>query len=354
MIESKEISIVVQGPVLTHSIYGITNKLTLLICLRLKKLFPESELILSTWKGENTEGIPYDKLILSEDPGATWFNYNDRKILNNCNRLITSTFAGIKAATKKYVFKVRSDLFLVNKKFLKYFDKFDLYNEEFKFVKSRILAFSLNTLYGHRTKLFKMHRPFHISDWAYFGYKSDLLNLYDIPLVEEPQFSQWFLQRCKPFFDIEPERLWKMPPEQYVTSSFLKKYIPLKLEHTVDISNNNRKLSSQLLTNNFLILDQTQFFLISLKYLYFVFSSDKGFEWYIFHSDWLKNFCEQIKTTSFVKKIQYKLKILGREIFYKPLNLIILRKLNGKNHRLCRIIALMIKYQTKNYALKKE
>ena len=266
MIKDKDISIVVQGPILTDAIYGITTHLTQFICTRLKKIFPESELIISTWEGENTQGIICDKIIFNKDPGATWFNYNNFEHLNNCNRLIISTAAGIKASSRKYVFKVRSDLFLVSKKFLHYFDKFPLYNEEHKCVKSRIIAFSLNTLYGHKTPLFTMNRPFHISDWAYFGYKTDLLNLYDIPLTQEPEFSQWFLTRCKPFFDIEPHRLWKMPPEQYITYSFLKKYHPIQLEYTVDNSNNNMEISSKLLTNNFLILDQTQFFLISLKF----------------------------------------------------------------------------------------
>lgn len=351
MISDKDISIVVQGPILNQAAYGITSELTKFICARLKTLFPESELIISTWEGESTDGIFCDKIIYNSDPGATWFNYNDYNHLNNCNRLIVSTLGGVKAASRKYVLKVRSDLFLVSKKFLQYFEQFKLYNDEYKFVDSRIIAFSLNTLYGHKTRLFTMHRPFHISDWAYFGYKTDLLNLYDIPLVDEPDFSQWFLTRCKPFFDIEPQRLWKMPPEQYITYAFLKKYYPVTLEHTADTSNDNIALSSRLLTNNFLILDQSQFFLISLKYLYFVFSSSKGYEWYISHGSWLRNYCRHMEINSFSKKIKYHLQILMRGFFYCTFNGV-MRILNGKNYRICRFIAYFIKHNNKKIDFK--
>jgi hypothetical protein len=342
MIEDEDISIVVQGPILKRSIYNITDNLTEMNCLRLKKLFPKSELILSTWEGEDVKGIVCDKVIFSKDPGATWFEYGNDKLLNNCNRLIVSTLNGIRSSTRKYVLKVRSDLFLVSNAFLKYFNKFDLYNKESKFVKSRIIAFSLNTLYGHRNKLFTMYRPYHISDWAYFGYREDLLNLYDIDLTKEPEFSQWFLTRCKPFFDIEPKRLWKMPPEQYITYSFLKKHVPIHLEHTVDTSQDNIALSQKLLVNNFLILDQTQFFLVSLKYIYFAFSSYHGNEWYISHGDWLKDYLKHVDMPSSIKKMQYKIESKIRTFFYPIFNKI-LRIVNGKNYRICRLCGYFIK-----------
>ncbi|AUH74278.1 WavE lipopolysaccharide synthesis family protein [Legionella sainthelensi] len=306
MISDKDISIVVQGPILTHSKYNLKANTTQLVCLRLKELFPQSELILSTWEGENVDNIPYDKLIFNKDPGATWFNYNEPKLYNNCNRMITSTLSGIQSASRKYILKVRSDLFIVSKNFLNYFDRYALYNDEYKFVKSRIIAFSMWSIQGHKTCHFTMPKPFHISDWAYFGFKEDLMSLYDVPLIEEPDFSQWFLTRCKSFHDIAPEVLWKMPPEQHITSSFFKKYIPLQFEHTADDSHENMKISSQLIMNNFLILDQTQFFLISLKHFCFQFSR-ANYEWFIYHNTWLKNYHLFITKHHFLAKLKYKI-----------------------------------------------
>lgn len=342
MIKDSDISIVVQGPVIRESALNITDQTTQLVCARIKSLFPRAELILSTWENENTENIIYDKCVLSVDPGATWFNYGNEGLLNNCNRLIVSTQAGIKAATRPYVFKIRSDLFVCSSDFLNYFDRFSQYNEKYKFVKSRILAFSLYSTTGHKTSLFTMYRPFHISDWAYFGYKEDLEDLYTIPLTQEPEFSQWFLTRCKTFFDIEPDRLWKMPPEQYVTSSFLKKHIPLELEHTADIKNNNKALSTQLLVNNFLVLDQTQFALISLKYVNFQLLFEPLLsETAIFYSTFLNDY----KTTnklSYYEYVKLTIESMSRAVIYRILNPL-LRIIEGKSKNISRLIGYFIK-----------
>ncbi|WP_028387783.1 WavE lipopolysaccharide synthesis family protein [Legionella fairfieldensis] len=346
MIPDKDISIVVQGPILTQSKYDVTEEITQLACLRLKKLFPTSELILSTWEGEDTRGIVYDKVIMNKDPGASWFDYYNHKLLNNCNRLIISTLAGIKAASRKYVFKVRSDLFLVSKKFLNYFEHYPLYNTECKFVKARILAFSMWSIQGHKTSLFTMHKPFHISDWAYFGYKEDLMDLYDVPLIPEPHFSQWFLTHCKPFFDIAPSVLWKMPPEQHITSSFLNKHTPIKLEHTADTSNNNCQISAKMLMNNFLVLDQTQFFLISLKHFCFQFSRENH-EWFIYHHTWLKNYYGLIKGRSFFNRLKYQTLSYLRQLYLFSLYNI-LRVINVRTKWIDKLSAYCIKKWTKN------
>lgn len=321
MIREEDISIVVQGPVLFESKFNISQETTKLVCQRARQLFPESEIILSTWENENTQGIVYDQLVLNEDPGATWFNYGDHQLLNNCNRLIVSTRSGIAHATRKYVLKIRSDLFIGSKKFLYYFDQFPCADKTCQFVKNRILAFSLYSIKGHKTCLFTMRRPFHISDWAYFAYTEDLYNLYDIPLTEEPEFSRWFLMRCKPFFDIEPGRLWKMPPEQYVTSEFLKKYTTIHLEHTADASPPNLELSEKLLVNNFLVLDQTQFALISLKYMNFqILFKPLLARTAIFYSTWLHDYYKYCCPCKGWKRIKNHMYIVSRIVIFHLLN----------------------------------
>lgn len=343
MIQNHDISIVVQGPILYQSPFGVTQETTRLVCTRLKKIFPQSEVVLSTWKGSHINSIPYDKLVLSEDPGATWFNYRDYKLLNNCSRLIVSTRAGIEAASRKYVFKIRSDLFVASSSFLHYFNQFPYYDEEYKFVKNRIIAFSLYSIKSHRTCLFTMKRPYHISDWAYFGCKEDLLDLYSIPLPREPAFSQWFLKRCKPFFDIEPHRLWKMPPEQYVTSSFFKKHTRLNFDHTNDLSYNNAELSDRLIANNFLVLDQTQFHLISLKYFNLQLLFDPLLsQTAIFYRTWLQDyykFCRVPRTRQYIK---HKIQMWRQWACYACLNRS-LRFINKKNALISRLLAYLIK-----------
>ena len=341
-IQDKDISIIVQGPILKNGIFGTTHTITKAVCARVKKVFPNSELILSTRETDNTEGIIYDKLVLNYDPGAVWFDLDDPNFTNNCNRLIVSTREGIKAATRKYVLKLRSDLFIISKSFLNHFYQFPYFDTKYKFIKNRIIAFPLDTIKGHLASPFFQNRPYHISDWAYFGYKEDLWDLFDIPLTQEPAFSHHFLNRPRHFFDIHPARLWKMPPEQYITVSFLQKHIPIKFEHMSDISNNNIELSEKLLTNNFLVLDQTQFALFSLKYakLQLLFPPLLSKTAIFFHT-WLKDYYTYCNVPQKAKKFSWNIQIKWRKFRFNVLNSI-LTTLNNRTNIVQRFVCFWV------------
>jgi hypothetical protein len=344
MIDDADISIVVQGPIFGQSTYYITPESTKIVCERLRDLFPKSEIILSGSIGNNVEGIIHDKLVLSEDPGATWFDIDleNNKVLNNCNRMIVSTLAGIKAASRKYVFKIRSDLLVVSKDFLDYFNKYPYYDEKYKFVKNRIIAFSIFSIKAEYVR-FKVSRPYHISDWAYFGFKEDLLNMYDIPLTDEPEFSQYFLNNPKNYEELFPNRIWKMSPEQYVTSSFFNKFIKVSFNNPADISNNNEQLSETLIANNFLVLDQDQFHLISLKHLYLqilyepILASTA-----IFFRSWLNDYHKYCKVPEDIHWLWQKVLIVQQSVIYIIMNKI-LRILNKKYYLYSWHIARKIK-----------
>lgn len=344
-IDDHDISIVVQGPVILESAYGITSQTTKAVCARIRQLFPNSEIILSTWNGSNVEGIPYDNLVLSDDPGAVWFLYRDENSRLNTNRLIISTINGVKAATRKYVLKLRSDLFVGSKSFLGFFDQFPCYDDNHKCVKSRILAFSIHSLRRERSLGMEAHRPYHISDWAYFGYKEDLYNLYDIPLVDEPEFSQYFLHHRKHFPDLFPARLWRMSPEEYVTSSFFKKFFPyISYEHTQDTSHNNIEHSERLIANNFMVLDQTQFSLISLKLMeiHITFAVPAIYDTAILYHSWLRDYYRYGCVTPQQHKFWHKIQILWRPWRYLLLNKL-MRIVNGRSQRIKRLVAYFIK-----------
>ena len=66
MIDSKDISVVIQG-----AIDPIETKK----CISsIKQYLPGAEIILSTWENSNLEGLEYDHLVLSKDPGAFFCN----------------------------------------------------------------------------------------------------------------------------------------------------------------------------------------------------------------------------------------------------------------------------------------
>lgn len=98
---SKNLSIVIQGPVCNTESVPVTYNLI----LSLKKYFPEAEIIFSTWEHEDTSSLDC-MVIQNKDPGIvdTDFIY-----LRNAKRLILSTYEGIKRSSRKYCLKIRSD-----------------------------------------------------------------------------------------------------------------------------------------------------------------------------------------------------------------------------------------------------
>lgn len=116
----KDISVIIQGKI--HGLPGQSydQRLTLQCIINVRRFIPEAEVILSTWEGSDTSDLPYDKLVLSPDPGGTPYWLSDPSFLNNNNRQILSTLAGLKQASKKYAIKMRGDCKIIGTSFLKY------------------------------------------------------------------------------------------------------------------------------------------------------------------------------------------------------------------------------------------
>lgn len=260
MIDSKDISVVVQGAINKKYIYNTLKSI--------RHHLPDAEIILSTWQGSDVSDLDYDILILNKDPGATVYHIDGRK--QNQNRQILSTKNGIKKATRKYVLKIRSDMMLLGNNFLNYFGKYIKRNSKCKILKERVLVNSLYT----RNSL--MERPngqierylFHPSDWIMFGLKEDMLNIWDIPLAPEPDTSQYFLTRPELPFCFGC--LTRYHAEQYIWSSFLKKNkIKFKWENNQVFSTELMNLSELSIVNNLTLLEyKKEFDILCQKYQY--------------------------------------------------------------------------------------
>ena len=133
MIDSKDISVIVQGPI---------NKKETPKCLKsIRKFLPEAEIILSTWQGTDISNLDYDILVLCEDPGTTLIEeFTHKKTYNNMNRQLVSTKEGLKKATRKYAMKLRSDLIFTSDRFLEYFNKFEARGNNYNLFKHKILT----------------------------------------------------------------------------------------------------------------------------------------------------------------------------------------------------------------------
>jgi len=245
-IKDEDISVVVQG--------RVEKDLTALCLASVRKYLPGAQLILSTYKGTNTAGLDFDDLVLSDDPGALKFNNTE---YCNVNRMLVTSKAGIAYAVRPYILKLRSDLELRSLDFIKYFAKYDKFDDNYRIYKERILCSILFTLKFEESSEKHMDIPFHVSDWWYFGKAEDIHKLYSVDLVEEPYFSRYFQYHPKPEGRVEifPERLWRMSPEQYILSSLVKKKIPeLAFDTMFDSSSEILEISERFIVNNYIPL----------------------------------------------------------------------------------------------------
>ena len=185
-ITSRDISVVVQGPIVKHK----TEK-----CLKsIRKNLPEAEIILSTWEGSSIDGLDYDILVINIDPGAVrQKKFTTAKVFSNLNRMVLSTNNGLEKAERKYTLKLRTDACIDNTGFLNLFEKFPARCDEYKLFEHRILASTLYSKFAITDHENKVEIPFHVSDWWFFGLTSDLKKfLLSSKPVEEPYFSNYF------------------------------------------------------------------------------------------------------------------------------------------------------------------
>ena len=78
-IDSAEINIVVQGAVMGGAREPYAKRATARCLDNLRALFPEAEIILSTWAAQETSDLSCDKIVRSADPGGIDFDINEVK-----------------------------------------------------------------------------------------------------------------------------------------------------------------------------------------------------------------------------------------------------------------------------------
>ena len=239
MINSSEISVIIQG--------AFNATITPNTIASIRKYLPKAEIILSVWEGsELPEHLPVDKILFNKDPGFCYYSDEKKSKKNNVNRQIVSTVEGLKAATKKYALKIRTDFVLTGKNFLNYFDKYKKVNPQWQIFEKKLVACSFFARIPEvsRTAL-------HISDLLFFGLTKDILNLFDIPLMP-PEY-----EKC---FTYKKHKHTKYCPEQYIFCACLaKNKMPFKMENQYNLTDKNIKQTHNYFANNFVFLPYGQY-----------------------------------------------------------------------------------------------
>ncbi|MCX7129673.1 WavE lipopolysaccharide synthesis family protein [Aeromonas sp.] len=185
-INDRDITFVVQGPVQTtsgrHQTDGITQQ-----CLNsIRTHFPESKIILSTWKGQCIDGLDVDQVLLLDDPGQNEIKNDDKVVKLNNNRQLHGVHMGLVMVTTPYAVKIRSDNVITGRGFLELYQKYAHIerDREFCYLDNRVItssAFFISSHYG---------KPvfFHKSDLFDFGPTKDLLKIWPEKKLDQLHF----------------------------------------------------------------------------------------------------------------------------------------------------------------------
>jgi hypothetical protein len=275
-VHPRDVSVVVQGPVAAE---------TPAVLASVRALVPEAELVLSTWQGASTTGLDVDVLLHSVDPGSTeYWQGNDRRV--NTNRMIRSTRAGVEAATRPWVLKLRQDTPVLSRAFLSWADHPAPRTDELRVFGQRVLTTSIASRGAARNPSFL----FHPSDCVHFGRAEDLRHLWGADEVDEVANATYWTRGpgSAPGHPLNPgspgPALWN---EQTLWLSALRRAgHDITYPYYGHLSEGLTRMSDVSLVNNFLVLEPWQMGvgmpgLIGLARL-------SGVGGYIWHEDWLQ------------------------------------------------------------------
>lgn len=183
MIDNRDITVVVQGPVVASRDRAMDEGITEKCIASIRRVLPGAHLIISTWRGQPVEGLDADELVLSDDPGTviTEYSRDGEPDKSNNNRQIVSSLNGLRKVKTRYAMKLRSDNYLVSDAFVDLQQRFPKRSENARFLKERVVV--NNTFTRRYSKGRRVN--FHLCDFFYFGLTEDLLALWNLPLFED-------------------------------------------------------------------------------------------------------------------------------------------------------------------------
>lgn len=254
VIADNQITIVFQGPWNDRLRENIA---------RARECFPAAPIVVGSSDERMREAFsPTDDVILAmvPDPGPLPAYMGGKHApLNNVNRQIISSRAGLAFAATPYAVKIRTDCTLDSRAFVDIYQRLMVCDA----VAAPLLASSVYTLHPDGIEGF----PFHVSDWFLFGPSEALRAYYDVPLMTR-QDASWYerfpRERGSHYFARQYRS--RFSPEQYLAVQNARKdgyIVPRFLDDArAEVLESYRAY----LASRFIVCDLSQFGLVFEKY----------------------------------------------------------------------------------------
>ena len=180
------ITFCIQGPVAVGP-EGENQTLNLLQSIR--RFFPGSPVILSTWVGQPIEGFDSCRIVFSSDPGSG-LRIAGASELNNINRQIRSTRAGLDEVRTEYAVKLRSDLLFHKGLLARLLPRLPKTTGGSLAIFERYVLVLDRLTFDPRKK---ENPVLHVTDMFQAGLTSDLKSYWSQPFISEED-ERWFLK----------------------------------------------------------------------------------------------------------------------------------------------------------------
>ena len=256
-INKSDITFICSGRIFHHGPFSTLN------CFKaVKKYFPQSPLILTTWKGENINNLrPYcDKIILTKLPpmpystclkSCSWYpKPNSYDLQQKC------VSAGLKKCQTRYAVRLRTDFVLQNDTFLSnyqtYLAAFPSRLPSYSLFQEKVLIYSLGTISPYTKDLPLIHHP---SELFHFGLTSDLQKLWCNNKM--PSKIAAYFSNPSPKYPNPCLFNHRFTPEQWIWLSALKAHNMAYRhpEYYLSLNAEMRAEQDKLFISNFIILD---------------------------------------------------------------------------------------------------
>ncbi len=277
-IQPNEITFVVQG--------GVNDKPSVEKCLNsIRLFFPDSKIILSTWKHSDVSGLNFDKLVLSRENCPIYKFYKHLSLVNNINKQIISSRNGLRYVNTKYAVKMRSDIVFMSDNLLRIIT---LTNKKSKkdYLNSKIIIPYDLSINAGKTKLL-----FHFNDWFLAGETQDLKKIFKIPLMSlkdlkffenrnnsKPffQFKNWLMNDIKRS-ELRNNLISRYAPEQYIFKFIVLKGSNLELRDAFSYSKILLSAHNNFIKNSILFKASNNISFVNVKHRNNIFSERVSF-----------------------------------------------------------------------------